>query len=100
LLTIVAKGRMAQVMSQADRFNEVLTVTDVVDDSDPVASRRAARNASTDLSALKRVGQSSPKEVACFGSDDLALALKPTQRSAVNDPISVFRDGRSRAGFN
>ena len=77
-LAVMAKGRMAQVVGQADRLDQVR-----------VGSQRQG-NALGNLSDFERVGEAGPKKISLVDAEDLGLALQTPKRSRVNNPGAVM----------
>ena len=80
----VAKGRMAQVVSQCDRLGKVLV--------QPERRGHAAGN----LGDLERVREPRAVVVALRGEKDLRLVREPAKRLAVDDAVSVALIARAK----
>ena len=85
LLARVAEGRMAHVVAEPDRLDEVLV--------QPQRPRDAAR----DPGRLERVRH--PRAVVVAGGidEDLRLALQAPERLRVQDPVAVALERRAQA---
>ena len=82
-LTGVAERRVAEVVGQARRLDQV-----------GVRAERLAELAA-DLGALQRVGEPGPREVALARHHDLGLRGQPAQRRRVQHPRAVPFVGRA-----
>ena len=84
LLAGVAERRVPEVVTEADRLDEVL-----------VQPQRAG-DAARDAGRLERVGQARPEVVAGGVDEDLGLALQPPERLRVDDPVAVALERRAQ----
>ena len=85
VLADVAERRVAEVVPEADRLDEVLV--------EPERPRDRAR----DLGDLDRVGQPRAEVVALRRDEHLGLVLEPPERLAVDDPVAVALQRRAQA---
>ena len=89
LLARVSERRVAEVVAEPDRLDQVL-----------VEPQRPGDRPG-DLRDLDRVGQTRPVVVPLRGDEDLRLVLEAAERLAVDDPVAVAlrtaSAGRSRA---
>ena len=84
MLAGVTEGRVAEVMAEPDRLDEVLVEAD-----------RAGDRAG-DPADLERVGQPGAVVVALGGDEDLRLVLQPPERLGVDDAIAVALERRPK----
>lgn len=82
-LPCVAKGRVPQVMGQADGLGQILVET------------QGAGNGASDLRHLQRVGEPGAVEVALRREKYLRFLLEPPERFAVDDPVTVPLEHRT-----
>ena len=82
-LPCVAKGRVAQVMRQADGLGQVFV------------QAQSAGDGAGDLRHLQRVGQPGAVEVALRREEDLRFLLEPPERLAVEHPVAVPLEHRA-----
>ena len=80
-LAVVPERRVAQVMSQTGRLDQV-----------GVTSQRLPQ-LTTDLGTLQRVRQPSARKVALPGNDDLRLGREPAQSRTVQNAGAVALEG-------
>src|SRR5262245_1651895 len=80
----MAKGGMAKVVSERQRFRQILVETE-----------RAADGAG-DLCHLDGVGQARAVVVAGMSDEDLGLVLEPTEGRRMDDPVTVPLKGIAR----
>jgi hypothetical protein len=76
-LTVVAEGRVTEVVGEAGRLHEVWVGTE------------GLRHLATDLRTLEGVRQPSPREVVLEGHVDLGLGGKPTKRRRMQHARTV-----------
>ncbi len=76
-LADVSKRRMAQVVSQRDRFDEVF------------AQVQGPGDVSGDLGDLERVSQPGAEQVVLVRREDLCFVIQPAKRGASQNPIAV-----------
>lgn len=89
ILTRMTERRMAQIVRQCNRFDEVFI------------DMQNARDGAPDLRDLKTVREPRTKQIALMIDEYLRFVLEPAKRGAVNDPVAValeFGARRSR-GF-
>lgn len=92
LFAVVSEGRVAEVVGEAGRLDEV-----------GVAAEGGAELAA-DLGALQGVGESGagagiPGLAACAGGDDLGLAREAAQRGGVQHACAVALEGGAAGTF-
>ena len=80
----VAKGRVAQVMGQADGLGQVLV------------QAQGAGNGAGDLRHLQRMGQPGAVQVPFRGQEYLGLLLQAAERLAVQHPVAVTLKHRAQ----
>jgi hypothetical protein len=73
----MAKGRMAQVMRQRQRFAQILVET------------QRARERASNLSNFKRMSEPGPEVVALMKDENLGLMGQPAERSRMDNAIAV-----------
>ena len=83
LLPCVTERRVAGVVAEPDRFDEIL-----------VQAERAGDDA-RDPGRLERVGHPRAVVVAGRVDEDLRLALQPPKRLGVDDPVAVALERRA-----
>jgi hypothetical protein len=76
-LTRVPKRRMAKIVSQSDRFRQILV------------QPQSARDVSADRGHFHGVGQACPQVVAGSVEKDLRLILESAKGARVNDAVTV-----------
>jgi hypothetical protein len=81
LLAEVTEGRMAEIVPQADRLDQVFVEAERPGDGP------------RHLGDLERVGQADPVMVALGCEEYLGLVTQAAERLAVNDPIPVHLEG-------
>jgi len=82
----VAKGGVTEVVSKADRLDQVF------------AEAKSAGNRAADLGDLQAVRQARTKKVAFVIYEDLGLVLKSPKRSGMNNSIAVALELTPRIG--
>ena len=87
LLAGVAERRVAGVVAEPDRLDEIL-----------VQPQRAGDDA-RDPGRLERVGHARAVVVAGRVDEDLRLALQPAERLRVDDPVAVALERRADVGL-
>jgi hypothetical protein len=80
----VAEGRVAEVVAQADRLDEVLV------------ERERAGDRARDLRHLERVCHAGAVVVALRCDEHLRLVLQAAKRLAVHDPVAVALQRRAQ----
>src|SRR5438067_2151527 len=73
----MAKGRMAEVVSQRDRLGEVLI------------QLQGARDVAGDARYFDGMGQAGAEMIASAIEEDLGFVFQPAKRAGVDDPIPV-----------
>jgi hypothetical protein len=86
-LTGVAERRMAHVVSEADRLDEIFV------------QPQGPRDAACDRRRLQRVRHARAVVVACRVDEDLGLAFEPAERLRVEDAVAVVLERRAQAAF-
>ena len=86
-LARVAEGRVAEVVAETDRLDEVLVQT------------QRPRDHPRDRGRLERVGHSRAVVVPVGVDEDLRLPLEPPERLGVDDAIAVALEGRPDTAF-
>src|SRR5215212_1332364 len=89
MLTGMAEGWMAEVVSEAERLRKVL-----------IQPERAGDGAA-DLRDFDAVGEPDPKVIAVGCYEDLSLVAKPAEGDRMDDPVAVALKnvtGSARAG--
>jgi hypothetical protein len=85
-------GRMAQIVSQASRFDEI-----GIEEKLGVEERRTmvekGTNGAADLGHFHGMRQAGPVKVVFSGEEDLGLALQGAEGGRVNDPIAIDLKG-------
>ena len=84
LLADVPERRMAEVVAEPDRLDQVLV--------EPQRAGDGARH----LGDLERVGQPGPVVVAARRDEHLGLVLEAAERLAVDDPVAVALKRRAQ----
>ena len=87
LLACVPERRVARVVAEADRLDEIL-----------VQPERAGDDAG-DPGRLEGVGHPGAVVVAGGVDEDLRLALQAPERLGVDDPVAVALEGRAHVGL-
>ena len=87
LLAGVAERRMAEVVAEADRLDEIL-----------VQPQRTA-DAARDAGRLERVRQARAEMIALGIDEDLRLVPQPAERLRVDDPVAVALERRAQTAF-
>ena len=82
-LSRMAKGRVSQVMGQADGLGQILV------------EAQGTGNGAGDLRHLQRVGEPGAVEVALRREEHLRFLLEPPERLAVDDPVTVPLEHRT-----
>src|SRR6476646_4956015 len=77
LLARVPEGRVARVVPEPDRLDEILV------------EAKGPRDDARDRRRLERVGHPSPVVVAVRVDEDLRLSLQPAERLRVDEPVAV-----------
>ena len=85
VLADVAERRVAEVVAEPDRLDQVLV------------ERQRPRDGARDLGDLERVGQPRAVVVAARRHEHLGLVLEPPKRLAVHDPVAVALKRRAQA---
>src|SRR4029079_5046539 len=87
LLARVPERRMAEVVAEADRLDEVLVQPE------------RARDGAGDPGRLERVRQAGAEVVALGVDEDLRLVAQPPERLGVDDPVAVALERRPEPAF-
>ncbi len=87
LLPGVPERRVAEVVAEPDRLDEVLV------------QPQRARDAAGDAGRLERVGQARAVVVALGGDEDLGLVHQPAEGLGVNDAVAVALKGRAETAW-
>src|SRR5690606_25088115 len=86
VLARVPEGRVAEVVRQRDRLDEVLV------------EAQASCDRARDLRDLDRVRKPRAEQVAFVIDEDLRLVLEATERRAVHDAVAVALELGTRRG--
>src|SRR5690606_26109548 len=86
VLARVAEGRMAEVVGERDRLDQVLV------------QPQAARDRAGDLGHLDRMRQAGAEEIALVVDEDLGLVLEPAKGRGMNDPVAIALEIAAPAG--
>ena len=88
ILTRVTEGWMAKIVSEAQRFGQVLV--------EPERTRHCA----ADLRDFDAVGQANAEVIAVGCDEHLRLVAKSSESDRVNDPVAVALEDVARAPWS